>query len=273
VEGVSPLEHGSLVHAALAEFWGELREGDVLRSLSDAELDERISAAVAKVCEATLPPFRWRAMAPLIAEGERERVASIVREWLVAHDRERPPFRVVETELKLPLQLAGLGIEVRLDRVDALEGGGVAVLDYKTGIVVAPSRWFEMRPRAPQLGLYALAWRAARPEEAVRAVAYAQLRRGELKVEGLVADGVAWPGLEQPNALHTPGLDHWADVGERWRVSLGALAEEIRRGHATVTPRKASETCKRCGLQPLCRIGARGLVGSDDDGAEAIDED
>jgi probable DNA repair protein len=273
IEGVSPLEHGSLVHAALAEFWSELEGSDALRNLSDAELGERVGGAVAKVCEATLPPFRWRAMPPLIADGERERVANIVREWLLLGDRERPSFRVLETELKLPLQFGGLGVEVRLDRVDALEHGGVAVLDYKTGLVVAPSRWFDTRPRAPQLGLYALAWLAARPGEPVRAVAYAQLRRGELKVEGLAADGVAWPELEQPNELDAPGLVSWADVDKRWRASLGALADEIQRGRATVTPRKPSETCKRCGLQPLCRIGARGLVGSDDNGAEAIDED
>src|SRR5262249_35841686 len=149
VEGVSPLEHGSLVHAALAEFWSALSGRDELRDLSDVELGERVAAAVAKACEGTLPPFRWRAMPPLIAEGGRARVPSLLHQWLTMHDRRRPPFRVVETELKLPLQLGGLSVEVRLDRVDALEGGGIAVLDYKTGLVVAPSRWFDARPRAP----------------------------------------------------------------------------------------------------------------------------
>jgi ATP-dependent helicase/nuclease subunit B len=273
VEGVSPLEHGLLVHHALADFWRELEGQAALRNLSEAELRERVDAAVARAVEQAVPAFRWRVMPPAVAKLERERIASIVLDWLVTCDRERPPFRLLDPELKLPLQLGGLQVEVRLDRVDGLEGGGVAIIDYKTGKVVAPTRWFDARPQAPQLGLYALAWRAAHPEKPVRAVAYAQLRRGEMKVEGLAADSDVWPKLALVPSLRETGLDEWNDVEKRWQTSLGALAGEIARGHATVTPRKPSETCKRCGLQSLCRIGARGLVGSDEDGVEAFDED
>jgi probable DNA repair protein len=273
IDGVSAKEHGSLVHAALAEFWRGLEGREALRSLSEQQLAGRIKAAVERASEVTFPAFRWRAMPPLVSEVERDRVTGILRQWLEIHERERPPFRVLATELRLALQLDGLCTELRLDRVDALEGGDVAVLDYKTGRVVAPLRWFDARPQAPQLGLYALAWTDAHPAEPVRAAAYAQLRRGELELEGLVAQTAAWPALQEPRALPAVGLNDWASVEQRWRGSLGALANEILRGHATVTPRKPEETCKFCGLQPLCRIGARGLAGSDEDGAEAIDED
>jgi probable DNA repair protein len=273
VDGVSPLEHGSLVHNALADFWRELEGQAALRNLSEAELRGRVDAAVALAVEQAVPAFRWRVMPPAVAELERERVAGILLGWLVTGDRERPPFRLLATELKLPLRLGGLQVEVRLDRVDELLDGSVSILDYKTGLVVRPSRWFDARPQAPQLALYALAWRASRPEEPVRAVAYAQLRRGEMKVEGLAADSDAWPKLALVPSLREADLEDWDDVEKRWCKSLGALAGEFARGHATVTPRKPGETCKRCGLQSLCRIGARGLVGSDEDGVEAFDED
>jgi RecB family exonuclease len=161
----------------------------------------------------------------------------------------------VDTELKLSLAFELFRIDLRLDRVDALTGGGVAIIDYKSGRVLPPARWFDPRPQAPQLALYAVAWRRARPYDRVRAVAYAQVRRGELKLEGVAADESAWPELTRPAALHDPDLADWRAVEMRWHDSLAALAEEIGRGHAAVDPRDRRKTCQRCGLYALCRIG------------------
>jgi probable DNA repair protein len=273
IEGVSAAEHGLLVHETMAVFWRRLGDQASMLRLAPRELDERIRGAVAQASADALPAFRWRVMPPLVAEIERDRVAQIVRRWLETQEHGRPPFRLLEAELKLPLEIGGLLIELRIDRVDALEGGGIAIIDYKTGKTVTPARWFDERPQAPQIGLYALAWQDARDSQPLRAAAYAQLRRGELEVMGLAADAAAWPALKQPDQVKGPDLRNWADVEARWRRSLSALAGEVLNGHSAVTPRKPSETCRSCGLQPLCRIGARGLMGKDDDGVEAFDED
>ena len=76
----------------------------------------------------------------------------------------------------------------------------MAILDYKTGQVERPRRWFDERPRASQLGLYTLAQRAAQPTLAVRAVAYAELRAEGAAAVGVAADEHAWPGLESAAA-------------------------------------------------------------------------
>src|SRR5262249_59442345 len=116
------------------------------------------------------------------------------------------------TELALALSLGGLEVRLRLDRVDRLADGGIAVIDYKTGRAVAPPRWFDPRPQAPQLGLYALAWRAAFPSLPVRAVAYAQVKRGDMRLQGLAADEAAWCGVAKPSSLPGLGLDSWLNV-------------------------------------------------------------
>jgi hypothetical protein len=65
--------------------------------------------------------------------------------------------------------------------------------------------------------------------------------------------------------VRAAGLEDWQALDARWRETLGALALEVRAGHAAVAPRDAIETCRRCGLQPLCRIGtATGRLEVDD---------
>ena len=64
----------------------------------------------------------------------------------------------------------------------------------RPAVVVGPAVWFETRPRAPQLGLYALAQRAATSGRTRARGRYAQLKAGELAVRGLAADDAAWPG-------------------------------------------------------------------------------
>jgi RecB family exonuclease len=256
VEGLSPLERGDLLHRVFAALWRDLGDQATLASLSPAALIERVAAAVTQAMESNaVPALRWRALPPLVAQLERQRLSQLVMDWLDEHERTRAPFRLAAAELKLGLAFEQFRIDLRVDRVDALHDGGVAIIDYKTGRVVPPSQWFDARLQAPQLALYALAWRRSRPYERVRAVAYAQVRRGELKLEGLAADDGAWPELTRPNQLRNADLADWSEVEERWLESLSALAEEIGRGHAEVAPRDLKKTCSRCGLHSLCRIG------------------
>jgi len=268
VEGVAPIEHGVLVHHALAALWEGISDQRQLLVLSDAELDSRIEAAVdAAMSSDAVSKLRWRSIPPLAVEVERLRLRALLRHWLVDHERTRTSFGVLEREARFSLELKGLRVKLRLDRVDALAGGGVAIIDYKTGRAVSPPRWFDARPQAPQLGVYLLAWQAAHAGDPVRAVAYAQLRRGELAVAGIAADERAWPALSKVSALRDGALTNWTDIERRWTDLLGALADEIVQGHAAVTPRDPTKICRSCGLQSLCRIGPEGLV-ADGEGDE-----
>jgi ATP-dependent helicase/nuclease subunit B len=149
---------------------------------------------------------------------------------------------------------------MRLDRVDRVTGG-VAVLDYKTGFAPAFPSLVEPRPRTPQLGLYAIAQRrGAAPELPVRAVAYGQLRPGEVRVRGIAANGEGWPALGR---VPSQFAGDWHRFEAWWRDELGRLASEIRGGAARVDPRDGDKTCKYCALPALCRIRATALARED----------
>jgi RecB family exonuclease len=158
---------------------------------------------------------------------------------------------VLATEVQRPLALGGLELGLRLDRVDALGDGGVAILDYKTGRPEAFDPQAE-RQRRPQLPGYALAW-----GEDVAALATVHLRR----------DGVTWRGvadadgrLPQLRSTHA-AAGAWSGLRAHWRASLGALLAELAAGSAPVAP--LAGACAHCHLAALCRIDAARLAAAD----------
>lgn len=262
--GLSPQERGSLVHSALKAFWSVVPGRAALLAFPAAELAARIEAAVERAL-AERTRERSRSLPALVRSGEAHRLAALLDAWL-ALERERPDFAVGKLEAPQALQLGGLTFRLRLDRVDALASGGLAILDYKTGRVERPTQWFAERPRASQLGLYTLAQRAAQPDLAVRVVAYVQLAPGSVAVAGLAADEHVWPGLVPPAAVGPcadwPALEAW------WGRRLGALAREIAQGHAAVAPRVSPSPCRSCRLHAVCRIQSVNHLEDDDDGGE-----
>jgi len=160
---------------------------------------------------------------------------------------------VIATEVPGRLALGGLELEFRVDRVDALAGGGLAIIDYKSGRAPSPAKWFAVRPAGTQVGLYALAQRARTPGEQVVAALYAQLKAGAVSVNGLAADSALWPGLRTLPGAKGVTLAAWNDVEAAWRSGYAAIAADFRDGHAGVAPRDAA-ACRLCDLQPLCRI-------------------
>ncbi len=251
-EGLTPAERGTLLHGAMAALWEALRDHASLVAADTHSLEARIARAVAKAC-ATIERRRWRDLPAPIAALEAQRLAATIRTWLDHCERDRRPFAVVDTEWRTQFELGGLVLSLRIDRVDALADGGTLVLDYKSGLAKGPADWFKERPAGTQVGLYALARAAHDPAAPVRAMAYAQLKAGDIGVKGLVADGALWSKLTAPAALRGAGLADWAGAEARLRMRLTGLAEAFRSGEAAVAPRDG-EACRVCDLKPLCRI-------------------
>jgi probable DNA repair protein len=251
-EGLTPMERGSLLHAALAALWDSVIDHATLVALTATELDTRIADAVAHA-RSKLDRVRWQSLPAAVASGESQRLADTVRAWLDVIERGRPPFVVRATESTVPLALGGMSLALRIDRVDALADGGVAVIDYKSGRAVTPGNWFASRPSGTQVGLYALALQATQERPLVRAAVYAQLKAGEIEVIGLAADARAWPPVKSAADTKSVPCANWTEVEADWAHRLGALAADFRQGAAAVTPRDG-QCCERCELQALCRI-------------------
>ncbi|MEP6941824.1 MAG: PD-(D/E)XK nuclease family protein [Betaproteobacteria bacterium] len=261
LSGLSPLERGKIVHLTLSSFWDRTRDHSNLIALSAYELTQRIADAVADGRDA-VPASRWSLVPGPVRRAETQRLAAVLEAWL-SIEREREPFSVHALEGETSVELAGHRFRLRVDRVDALEGGGVAIIDYKSNVYETPRVWFSERPRGVQLGMYALAQRAAEPDAAVRAALFACLRADEIEAIGFAMDAGAWPGLKPPEPVQFPD---WNAVEAWWKTQLDALADEISAGWSPVAPRESPSPCKICRLQSLCRIDS--VRHADDDGLD-----
>ena len=244
VAGLDARARGLLLHTLMKELWSELKGSEGLQGDCGPAIER---AAAVAVREASVEePF---------AGLERKRLAKLARAWLQV-ERERPAFEVVANEEKRKLGVAGLELNGRIDRMDKLEAGGHALIDYKTG-KPTPNEWIGERPDDPQLPLYAL-----NAKEEIAAVAFAKLKTGEMRYMGFSSRQHLIPKVKQ-------ALD-WAALLAGWKNELEALGSGFASGDARVDPKKLLQTCRYCDLQTLCRVYER-VNALTDEGEDADD--
>ncbi len=232
--GLSPAERGSLVHDALEILWGNLQTQEKLKRLSTDQINKEIHDAV----ELALKDFRTGKS--VIREEqfqmlEIDRLEKLLNEWLKV-EQARDSFTVVAREHEMKLTLGGISVLARVDRIDKLEGGELALIDYKTGDISVKS-WEGDRPDEPQLPLYAVSM-----DETPEAVLFAKVKKGDQNFTGFSAD----LGIGKV-------YEDWDQLIVDWRATLENLAGQFIRGEALVNP-KDSSTCQYCSYQSLCRI-------------------
>jgi len=256
--GLDPMLRGGLLHATLEAFWRDLGSQAALRALGDGALHARLSACADAALD-ELARSRAELRGPRLRDLERERLLRAVHAWLQIEDQ-RPPFSVLTVEAQGRIALGGLALQIRPDRVDRLDDGSLAIIDYKTGRV-AIGDWLEARPQQPQLPLYAVAFdsgQLACGRQRVGAVAFALLRPGQYELRALAAAERLLPGARVVGAQETliaqPG---WDGLLADWSAALVALARSFVGGEAAVAPKSLVTSCEHCALPPLCRIGER----------------
>lgn len=264
-EGLDARDRGILLHAALAALWSELSTQQQLIATPNDELYAAIIRCVERAL-ARLRPRRASTFRTRFLELERERLVALLEEWLQI-ERDRGDFQVIACEEDAEVNIAGLGLRLRLDRVDRLSQGGELLIDYKTGSS-STVMWMGGRPAEPQLPLYHLA-RPAPPE----AVAFAQVRRGQCALSGLSAHPGAPGGVtELVHSRYADEFPDWPTLLAQWRATLERLAAEFRSGAAPVDPKRRSITCRNCDLSTLCRVSEIVDRGSPTPGEENADE-
>ncbi|HEX5226514.1 MAG TPA: PD-(D/E)XK nuclease family protein [Bryobacteraceae bacterium] len=234
--GLSYGDRGSTVHKALEFVWRQLGSRARLLELGAGEL-RAVIAAGADEAVAKLGPGIGRDL-------EKTRLQKLVGEWLEI-ERTRPDFVVTGLEAERDVDIGGVQVHVRADRVDALPDGREVIIDYKTSAQLRSDAWEGERPAEPQVPLY-----CATSDRPVAAAAFAMIRIAELRFRGVAQSDVSLPSMKEMT-VDAPSFD--AQLVE-WRRVLERLAEEFRAGDARVDPKHAITTCRTCGLRGLCRI-------------------
>jgi probable DNA repair protein len=253
--GLDAMERGILVHRVLASAWGQLQTKTRLDAIGEREL-EALLARFADEAVTRVKRDRPATLAGRFAEVEKGRLVRLARAWLEMEREVRgDDFSVAAVEDKRNLAIGPLTLRGKLDRVDELEDGRRIVIDYKS--TAAPSSaWLGERPDEPQLPLYLIA-----TEPAAVAIAFAQVKAGEMKFAALAADETLLPVWKS-----LPDIGWDAQVAA-WREVLARLATQFAAGEASVHPKNPQTTCRNCDLQPLCRIHERlGASVPDQDG-------
>jgi len=255
--GLDALQRGTLVHGMLENFWKQTSGHAALLQLGEAGREQSLRRG-AEQAIASLERENRRDIPPDVREIELERIVRLGLEWLEVEAR-RSPFTVQSLEKRHECGIGKLSIRTQVDRVDALESGGVAVIDYKTG-TPDPGLWLEERIAEPQLPVYVQEFGA----EQVSAVLFAQVRRGECRYRGVsrqadLIPGV--PGRRIAQALEVLALDFDALL-QRWGELLPRLGDAFVAGDAAVAPLEGEKTCRYCDCHSLCRILELGDGGS-----------
>jgi probable DNA repair protein len=281
--GLNAKQRGILLHSVLHRIWSGAARGGIS---SYAELialpspGEFVAKHVWRVMSESFEQSRRNSLPDHFParylELESERLTGLLTEWL-EFERKRIPFTVAKTESKTEVTVAGLTMQLRIDRIDIASNSQVEqaslVIDYKSS-EIGPKVWTGDRPESVQLPLYAT---FTEPEDGsdLEGLLVAQVRPGKMKFAGRLRDAGAslLPGLAKTNGLLRNPLD--GKQLEEWRQIIERLGEEFVAGRAEVDPLDHRKTCERCHLHAVCRINENNLMDllTDDEEAESSSED
>lgn len=267
--GLSPSQRGLLLHAVMHTVWAGPPAG--LRSLDDLlvcpDVEAFVAGHVQRVFDEKLPGDIRDRMPHGYLDLESARLTRVLTEWL-GYEATRLPFTVVETESSRTITLAGLLLDLRLDRIDRLNDGSLLVVDYKTGNV-NPNVWQLPRPEDVQLPLYASFGLSTPPGGLV----FAKVRIGNSEFSGRMRDARSTLLIDAPGNSLLVKNSLTEDALTGWKESIEQLARDFVVGKADVDPRDYPRTCERCRLPSLCRVHEnRELPDSDDACDEEGDE-
>ena len=156
-------------------------------------------------------------------EFEESRLIRLIGEWIDI-EKGRKPFQVVQNETGETVDLGGLQLKIRVDRIDRYDDGTHAILDYKTSANLSKDGWEGQRPDAPQLPLYAAKDEIRRISE----IAFAQIAPEKVQI------------------LNQTGEELEENI-PKWREIVHGLAASFRKGHAEVNPKDIRKPASEIG--------------------------
>ena len=220
--GFGARQRGILVHRALELLFAALPGKQQLVAQSTEHLDRRIVECVDRAIRERVrgASRSLRVYAAL----ERDRLKPLIRE-LVELELARNEFVIESLETKLTARIAGLDVGCRIDRIDKLADGSLAIIDYKTGLTATPADWFKARLAEPQLPLYLQVVDAD-----VDAVVIGHVHPRSVAYRGVWQEPNAFPGSPYRSKA---ALD-WPAQQSRWRAQLEELASEYASGDGRI---------------------------------------
>lgn len=249
--GLDARSRGSAIHKALETLFGTITTH---RQLLEMSAEQKLALCQTAAAQA-IDYLQWAQtdlMTPGLRALELQRITALLSGFLDA-EAQRGDYTIVDQEKQINWQFDGLELSLRIDRIDRLDDGSLAVIDYKSG-KFTPSRqsWLQERPEDMQLPFYAVASSEAL-DEPVSVISLAHVNAEKLGYSGLAEKANFHPALKPVAEDRRLQLD-WKQINEHFHLKVEYLAHNFVTGQHQVDPANGFSTCKYCGLQPLCRV-------------------
>jgi ATP-dependent helicase/nuclease subunit B len=237
-EGIDNKERGKTIHRIMELLWQHLQNQNNLLSTPQEKLEQLIEQTIQQANNESKKDY-IEERSTLLQEIEYTRLKRLVLgclEW----EKQRPSFAVAGLEQSYSINLSGLDIKVRVDRLDKV-ADKTWVIDYKSTLPTHKP-WNEDRPQEPQLLLYALL------DEDINTLLFMQVKTGNIFCQGLSEEQSDIKGISTLKKDET-----WPAIRDYWQHQLTTLTQEIFNGHCLPQPVN-STVCSYCEFKNLCRI-------------------
>ncbi len=245
--GFDALERGECAHKALEYVWRELGSQQTLKSMPADQLRALVEKHVNQAVREDAAGGPIRALTSLT---ERERLVQVVTDWLKIDAERSDAFVVERLEDAREVEIAGLKLKLRMDRVDRLSNDSLVLIDYKSGIQ-STKKLAGDRPTEPQLLVYAAAM-----NEPIEGLYFAEIRNRKPRPVG---HGSA-KHFPRQRSTETHAND-WDEFLCNAKEAVHHLADEFKQGLAAVDPQHSA--CEYCDVKPICRVNTS--AASEDD--------
>jgi len=250
--GLDSIMRGSLVHDVLERFWAKRHFAD----LRDMSADD-FTLALKQAVSLTLEDFAAKTdvASTAILELEHERLFNLVGDWLQFEKERGVVFKIVGCEVPKSVNICGIEMNLKIDRVHQLENGGLEFIDYKTGQTPKTKNWGEDRITEPQLPIYASFY--ADNTNPVTGIYF-----GMVKTADHAFTGVGEVNFETEQAKRKPAFTQnfvdWPHLLNHWKASIEDIALELKAGEAATRFSDASDLMY-CEVTTLLRLPERQL--------------
>lgn len=257
IEGLDNLARGQLVHAVLAAFWqsGEktLHFAD-LHDMSDDALNTHLNKAIRNTLQAFAETTN--VASKTVLELEHERLHKLVGAWLVFEKEQGVTFHIVGCELEKQVDISGIEVTLKIDRIHQLADGGMVFVDYKTGQTPKVNVWGEDRITEPQLPIYA-SFYFDDASQTIAGLQFGMVKTAEYSFEGVSQDAFdVEAGKRKPKFIQQ--FNDWQNLLAHFKTSIESIAEKIKTGEASVKFNDEKEF-GYCEVLPLLRLPERQL--------------
>ncbi|NYT86332.1 PD-(D/E)XK nuclease family protein [Pollutimonas harenae] len=239
---------GLLLHKAIELVWRMLPDQQALLDLyAQGSLRALLEQSAEQAADECLQDY-----GSVVRRLETDRTILILEQWLQLELR-REPFRVRDVEQNYVWTHGALQLSLRLDRIDELEDGRLAVIDYKSGggrLDPKPD-WMRERPVGLQLPFYASV--LAAEDARVAALVLARLHAREVEVKGLADADYGFDGLSTLTDWSMFAGSTWEQLMSEWRRIICQMADEYAAGVARNHSLRPDDI-QYCDVLPFLRL-------------------